>query len=134
MYIFSDVIGSIRKFKIREYVSSAWNLIDWAHFCVMWLGWVAWLRQVLLIYRLPMKTSYPILVSPGSTTQARAFLTNPVAERDFLILNDDINQLMQNISTYNTLTSLAGASFCILWCLLLTFNISNALHHVSLMV
>lgn len=104
----SDVVMSARQFKVMEYISSTWNLIDWAHFSIMWLGWVTWLKQVILTSNLPIKPGYPILVSPGKTTQARVFLTDTVAEYEFLIFFSRMHELMDNMSTYNTLTSLGG--------------------------
>ena len=74
----------------------------------MWFGWVTWLKQILLTAKLPMKSSYPILVSPATTAQARIFLTNAAEEHDFLTFSSDVNQIMENMSIYNTLTALGG--------------------------
>ena len=109
--VVADVIESIRSFTLHEYFSSIWNIIDWSHFCVMWLGWIAWLRQIVLTNSLPMNSRYPILVSPGSTTEARAFLTNASDEYAFLTFMESIDQLMQNLSMYNTMTALGGSKF-----------------------
>ena len=125
---FTDMIESVKNYKLREYLTSVWNLVDWSHFCVMWLGWAAWLNQITLTYNLPMKPSYPILVSPTPTTQARVFLTNAMEEYDFLIFASSIDQLMQNMSLYNTLTALGGTStrpsffHLICTCCLIVFN------------
>ncbi len=105
-----DMLQSIRQFEFLKYLSNSWNIIDWSHFCVMWLGWYIWLRQILLTNSLPMEPNYPILISPGSTTQARAFLTDGVHEHKFLMFSANVKQLAVNMSTYSTLTCLGGAS------------------------
>jgi hypothetical protein len=68
----------------------------------------------MLTNSLPMEPSYPILVSPGSTTQARAFLTDGGHEHKFLKFSASVKQLAMNVSTYSTLTCLGGMCFCLI--------------------
>jgi hypothetical protein len=82
--------------------------MDWAHFAVMWLAWIVWLKQYILMTSLPMESAYPILATPQSTTRARVFLTDSVAEHKYLLFSSAIKLLMENMATYCTLTSLSG--------------------------
>jgi hypothetical protein len=75
----------------------------------MWLGWLAWLRQIVLSNNLSMSPNYQILVSPDSTTKARLFLTNAVIEHEFLMFASSIDQMMQNWSRHTTMTALGGS-------------------------
>ena len=59
-----------------------------------------------------MEAAYPLLVNPQATTKARLFLTEPVAEYKYLLFSNAIKELMDNMATYCTLTSLSGRYRC----------------------
>ena len=101
---------ALKTFKIKFYFCDIWNVIDWLHFVLMWLGWYCWLVQMRLLSNLVMPTYFVIINSPTANAAARLFLTKPKGEHDYLVFHDALKSMINNIGTYNTVTSLCGKS------------------------
>ena len=106
----ADIAQAVKNFEIWEYFA-LWNLIDWTHFAVMWIAWFLWLNQYNLSNELQMPQGFAILKSFGDETPARLFLTNTDKEYSFLSFLNHIKQMRDNLSTYSTLSSIAGMNF-----------------------
>jgi hypothetical protein len=97
----------VKQFDIMSYISF-WNMIDLAHFALMWLGWSLWLAQVMKGQSLNMPVRFGLLVSAGPETPARYFRTDPSKEFDFLMFCKAVDDMANNWTLYSIITSLNG--------------------------
>ncbi len=103
----TDIFQAVKQFNLLGYLSF-WNMIDLAHFALMWLGWGLWLAQVQQGQSLNMPNRFGLLVSAGPETPARYFLTDPSKEFDFLMFCQSVDNMASNWTLYSILTSLSG--------------------------
>ncbi len=112
---------AIKTFKMKFYFCDIWNVVDWLHFTLMWIGWYCWLVQMRLLSVFEMPTYFVIINSPTANAVARLFLTKPKGESDYLIFHDALKTMIYNMGTYNTITSLCGNNSCVQLCMKLAF-------------
>ena len=105
-----EMFASIKKFQISEYLGDFWNIIDLAHFSIMWFAWYLWLRQNMMAATIQnnMPRSFSILESPNPETRARLFLTNPKEEFKYLSIRQDLTSMSSNLEFYHVLISISG--------------------------
>ena len=104
------MLWAIKAFKIKFYFGDVWNVVDWLHFALMWLGWYCWMVQIGLSSNLVMPNYFVIMQFPTANAAARLFLTKPKGEHDYLVFRDALKTMINNMRTYNTVTSLCGES------------------------
>ena len=96
-------------FRLKSYVTNLFNYIDWISFAFQIGAWAVWYDYVLVAQRFKIETSYRILQNPGA--QARFFATSPEEEHRFLVLQEDLSSLGQQVKLYSTLSGMAVALF-----------------------
>jgi hypothetical protein len=105
----ADIAECVRKFRVKEYVGSVWNWIDWAHFVLMWAGWALWLQHARAAAAFDMRPAYRVLAAPASETRARFFKTDPAEEAALLGVVEAVRGLADGLKTYSAVTSICGA-------------------------
>ena len=86
-----EIFNSIRIFQIRNYLTNAFNYIDWLSFLLQIGAWVAWYMYVNQTERFRIESRYLVLQDPEA--KARFFTTSAEEEKKFLLLLTDLVEI-----------------------------------------
>ena len=104
----ADIFWSLKNFRISEYLSNIWNIVDWTHFIFMWVAWASWLGNIRESNSFIIEPSYRILASPATETRARFFEIDPEQETKFMSFSTKLRNHTQNMGNYVNLTTICG--------------------------
>ena len=86
-----EIFNSVRLFQIRNYLTNAFNYIDWLSFLLQIGAWVAWYMYVNQTERFRIESRYLVLQDPKA--KARFFTTSAEEEKKFLLLLTDLLEI-----------------------------------------
>ncbi len=107
MYL-ADIITSVKKFELLQYLRTGSNLLDWCHFALIITGWILWNNLFERTSKFDMQSQYHVLSSPADQTEARFLSTNSEEEKKFLDFTKAVTELEQSLRIYTNIISICG--------------------------